>query len=76
VKYLSGETVMEGDIVRVTAVSGATEACVIAVLAPGSAEALSWNAPEGGVMVDSTAMGPILWRAPDEDLAFVARRRD
>jgi hypothetical protein len=50
--YLSGETVMVGDIVRVTVVSGTTEARVVAVLAPGSAEALSWNAPVGGVMID------------------------
>jgi hypothetical protein len=72
--YLSGETVMVGDIVPVTVLSGTTEARVVAVLAPGSAEALSWNAPEGGVMIDSTATGPILWRAPDEDLKLVARR--
>jgi hypothetical protein len=73
VTYLSGELVIVGDIVRVTAISGSTDACVVAVLVPGSAEAMSWNAPEGGVMVDSKATGPILWAAPDEDFLFVAR---
>jgi hypothetical protein len=76
VTYLSGETVMVGDVVRVTAVSGTTKAHVVAVLAPSSPEALSWNAPEGGVMVDSTVTGLILWRAPDEDLQFVVRRSE
>jgi hypothetical protein len=58
VNYLSGETVMVGDIVRVTAASKATEARVIAVLAPGSAEALSWNAPEAGSWSTRRPRGP------------------
>ena len=74
--YLSGETVMVGDIVRVSAMSGTTQARVVAVLVRGSAEAASWSAPGGGVMIDSEATGPILWSAPDEDLVFVSRGKE
>ena len=72
-KYLSGEAVMAGDVVRVTFQSSTVEAHVVAVLIPGSAEALEWNAPEGGIMVDSNATGRVLWRRADEDMAFIRR---
>jgi hypothetical protein len=72
-KYLSGESVLAGDVVRVVFQSSAVEARVKAVLVPGSSEALQWNAPEGGVMVESKETGLILWRAPDEDMKFVCR---
>ncbi len=74
--YLSGEKVMVGDVVRATAIHGTAEATVVAVLVPGTAEARSWNAPEGGIMVDSVATGRILWAAADEDLRFVSRGPD
>ena len=73
VTYLSGEMVMVGDIVRVTAMASTTQARVVAVLVPGSAEAATWSAPDGGVMIDSETTGPILWATPDEDLVFVTR---
>jgi hypothetical protein len=72
-KYLSGEAVVAGDIVRVTFQSRIVEAHVAAVLIPGSAEALEWNAPEGGIVVNSEATGRVLWREADEDMAFIRR---
>jgi hypothetical protein len=72
-KYLSGEEVLAGDIVRVTFQSTPVEAHVVAVLLPGSAEALEWNAPGGGIMVNSEATGRVLWRRADEDMAFIRR---
>jgi hypothetical protein len=72
-KYLSGEAVVAGDIVRVTFQSSPVEAHVVAVLIPGSAEALEWNAPEGGILVNSRATGRILWHRADEDMAFIRR---
>src|SRR3954469_2974119 len=72
-KYLSGEPVVAGDVVRVTFQANTIEAHVVAVLIPGSAEALAWNAPEGGIMVDSNATGRVLWRRADEDMAFIRR---
>jgi hypothetical protein len=72
-KYLSGEVVMAGDIVRVTFQTSPVEAHVVSVLTPGSADALEWSAPEGGVMVDSKATGRVLWGRPDEDMVFVRR---
>ena len=71
--YLSGERVVAGDVVRVTFQSRPVEARVIAVLTPGSAEALEWNAPEGGIMVNSEATGRVLWPMPDEDMTFIRR---
>jgi hypothetical protein len=72
-RYQSGESVIVGDVVQVTFAQSPVQARVVAVLAPGSAEALSWNAPEGGVMVDSATTGLVLWRAPDEDMTFLHR---
>ena len=72
-KYLSGEAVVAGDMVRVTFQSSPVEAYVVAVLIPGSAEALEWNAPEGGILVNSRATGRALWRRADEDIAFIRR---
>lgn len=72
-KYLSGEAVVAGDIVRVTFQSSPVEAYVVAVLIPGSAEALEWSAPEGGIMVNSESTGRVLWRRADEDMAFIRR---
>lgn len=72
-KYLSGEAVVAGDIVRVTFRSSPVEAYVVAVLVPGSPEALEWNAPEGGIMVNSEATGRVLWSRADEDMAFICR---
>jgi hypothetical protein len=72
-KYLSGEAVVAGDIVRVTFQSSPVEAYLVAVLIPGSVEALEWNAPEGGIMVNSEATGRVLLRRVDEDLAFIRR---
>ena len=72
-KYLSGEAVVAGDLVRVTFQSTPVEAYVLAVLIPESAEALEWNAPEGGIVVNSEATGRVLWPRADEDMAFIRR---
>ena len=72
-KYLSGEAVVAGDLVRVTFQSTPVEAYVVAVLIPESAEALEWNAPEGGIVVNSEATGRVLWPRADEDMAFIRR---
>lgn len=72
-KYLSGEAVMAGDIVRVAFQSSLVEAYVVAVLISGSIEALEWNAPEGGIMINSDTTGRVLWRRADEDMVFVRR---
>ena len=72
-KYLSGEAIVAGDIVRVTFQSSPVEASVVAVLIPGSAEALAWNAPEGGILVNSKPTGRVLWRRADKDIAFIRR---
>jgi hypothetical protein len=72
-KYLSGEEVMVGDIVLVAFKTAADESRVKLVLVAGSAEAIAWNAPEGGVLIESEATGLVLWRAPDEDMEFVRR---
>jgi hypothetical protein len=72
-KYLSGEDVVAGDIVRVTLQARPVEAKVAFVLIPGSAEALEWNAPEGGIMINSEATGWVLWRSADEDMTFIGR---
>jgi hypothetical protein len=72
-KYLSGEAVVAGDIVRVTFQSRSVEAHVVAVLTPGSTEAVEWNAPEGGIVVTSEATGRVIWRGPDEDMTFIRR---
>ena len=71
--YLSGDAVVVGDIVHVTFQSSPVEAYVVAVLIPGSTEALEWNAPEGGIMVNSEATGRVLWPRADEDLEFIRR---
>jgi hypothetical protein len=74
VTYLSGEAVLVGDVVRVAFQTPGVEARVKLVLVPGSAGAIAWNAPEGGVMIESEATGLVLWPAPDEDMEFVRRR--
>lgn len=75
-KYLSGEEVMVGDVVLVAFKTAADESRVKLVLAPGSAEAIAWDAPEGGVLIESEATGLVLWREPDEDMKFIRREHD
>lgn len=75
-RYLSGDEVHEGDVVRIEDAGAGDLGTVIEVLVPGSAESVASGQPQGGVFIRSAGLGLSLTvdLERDPEVTLVARR--
>jgi hypothetical protein len=76
VRYCSGEEVREGDEVVLVHGKDKAPGKVIKVILRGSADAETWNAPDGGVLIEGGGLGLSLTVRLDNDpdVTFIGRR--
>ena len=71
--YLDGQPVMVGDIVEINN-HLKHQAVVVEIIASNSRQAIEWNSPKGGVMIDDPIIGLTLWPDMDEDIKLLRRK--
>lgn len=75
-KYKDGTDVCEGDEVLIQRADGKHRGVVVKVLVPGTADAASWSAPSGGVLIQGAGLGLSLTVSLDDDPEVVFVRRE
>jgi hypothetical protein len=77
--YKDGTKVQVGDEVTVSHGNGRSDqsGTVLQIIQPYSKEAIDWNIPEGGVLIEGGGYGLFVTNAlaEDEDILFVCRSR-
>jgi hypothetical protein len=75
--YKDGTEVRVGDEVMVSHGNGRSDrsGTVLQILQPYSKEAINWNTPEGGVLIEGGGYGLFVTNAlaEDEDILFIRR---
>lgn len=74
-KYKSGIEVIEGDVVAIRRDGQFVEGVVQKVIHPDSPDAHTWEAPNGGVLIEGGGLGLSVTESldNDEDVVFVRR---
>jgi hypothetical protein len=74
-KYFDRTEFRAGDVVTVERPTGNIPAVAIEVLQPHTKDALDWNAPGGGVLIEGGGLGLFVTSHPEKDpeIQFVRR---
>lgn len=74
-RYSTGEEIHEGDEVRMEGRDQPGR--VVKIVLPGTPDAESWSAPNGGILIEGGGLGLSLTTHPENDpeLIFVRRPR-
>jgi hypothetical protein len=74
-KYFNHTKIRDGDLVTVERSNGKIPAVVIKVLRPHTKDALDWNSPDGGVLIEGGGLGLFVANhlEKDPEIEFVRR---
>jgi hypothetical protein len=74
--YNSDKKVKIGDLVSVHFWGTPKLAKVIKIISPNTEDAITWAAPEGGVLINGVEVGSVLCKSleADEDVIFISRK--
>jgi hypothetical protein len=74
-KYFDRTEIQAGDMVTVESSTGNIPAVVIKVLRPHTKDALDWNSPDGGVLIEGGGLGLFVANQLEKDpeIKFVRR---
>jgi hypothetical protein len=76
--HRNGIEVREGHIVTIRGSSADVVGVVLKLILPGTADANTWSAPDGGVLIEGGGLGLSVTKSleSDEDVTFVRRAAD